>query len=234
MKAITKIGFLFLFMVISSCATKTHHPTLRATQYVQHSSEFQAISHQVYQDAASQLRKQKSKKSAIVFDVDETVLDNSPYQGFLIKNKTSYKKESWNQWVNQKTAVAISGAQKFINKAHALGYKIIYITNRYEETKKSTYENLVNLGFPVDKKWLLLRTDTSDKTKRRQLVEKSYKVKMYFGDSITDFPGGFENKSPSEQRELILRHKRKFSKEWFILPNPLYGHWQGEKELYSF
>ena len=66
----------------------------------------------------------------------------------------------------------------------------------YEGTEK----NLKALGFPnVDKKHLLLRTKSSDKQERRDIVAKDYKVAMLLGDNLNDFLSVFAKKSVADR-----------------------------------
>ena len=47
---------------------------------------------------------------AIVVDVDETVLDNSPYQARGVLDGTHFEKVSWGAWVAESQAPAVAGA----------------------------------------------------------------------------------------------------------------------------
>ncbi len=56
--------------------------------------------------------KNKGKhKLAIALDLDETVLDNSPYQGYASINNASYP-EGWHEWIQAK-AKPVYGAKSF-------------------------------------------------------------------------------------------------------------------------
>ena len=78
------------------------------------SAEYKALCHQAFNTARLNLNsflssdKKYNKPLAIITDVDETVLDNSPYDGKLILNNTSYNRESWVDWGNMEIAKAYS------------------------------------------------------------------------------------------------------------------------------
>ncbi|PER94280.1 5'-nucleotidase, partial [Bacillus anthracis] len=75
-------------------------------------------------DAA--IAKGTAKHPAIVLDLDETVIDNSPYQAMTIaEGKSSpYKIKEWFQ---QAKAEALPGAVLFLKYANDTGVAIYYI-----------------------------------------------------------------------------------------------------------
>ena len=99
---------------------------------------------------------------AVILDVDETVLDNSPYAAWLLKNKKSYEPETWNQWVVAEKATAIPGAVEFVRYARANDFKVFFVTNRdfmgktevgkdAEKLKQHTVQNLKDAKLLPDK-----------------------------------------------------------------------------------
>ncbi|MBS0521667.1 MAG: 5-nucleotide phosphatase, partial [Proteobacteria bacterium] len=85
---------------------------------------------------------------AVVLDVDETVLDNSLYEVWLMKNNQTFSTRTWDAFCAAQLARAIPGAVEFTQYADSKGVKVFYITNRGVETEKDTRENMVKLGFP--------------------------------------------------------------------------------------
>ena len=89
-------------------ASNPAHDNLNAVAWVQTSVEYKALSEQTYRAAADHLDKALKEKNwdalvpeergnaatglkpAVVMDVDETVLDNSPYQARLIRDGVDY------------------------------------------------------------------------------------------------------------------------------------------------
>jgi len=84
----------------------------------------------------------RTKPPAVVLDVDETVLDNSPYQARLIRNNASYDSQSWNAWVRDEKTEAVPGARAFMQWAVDRGVQVIYRTNRDAAVEASTRDNL--------------------------------------------------------------------------------------------
>lgn len=243
------ILLLSLFLVASGCASKqdsAHKKSpqvmlttkgLKAQQsglstlWVQKSAEYRALAYQAFALAKMRLdrdlrRKDSPKKRAIIVDIDETILDNSPYQGFALKNSTGYP-VGWKKWIDMAQAKAIAGAVEFLNYAHKKGVVIYYISNRKVRGLDATYKNLKKVGAPVEKDKLLLRSKTSSKIKRRSLVRKNHRIVLMMGDNLGDFSGKFDKKSVSERSRLVDAFKRQFGKNYIVLPNPIYGDWLG-------
>ena len=86
--------------------------------------------------------------TAVVLDLDETVLDNSPYEAMLIKNKQTYSSNTWNSWVETASAETLPGAADFINYAKSKGVKVIYISNRTDELLGPALKNMQALNLP--------------------------------------------------------------------------------------
>ena len=92
------------------------------------------------------------------------------------------------------------GALEFLKYAESRNVEIFYVTNRKMVGYEGTEKNLKALGFPnVDQKHLLLRTGSSDKQERRNMVEKDYEVALLMGDNHNDFHSAFRNKSVAER-----------------------------------
>ena len=138
-------------------ATVAANDNLNAVAWVQTSVEYRAISEQTYRAAAEQLdRALKEKhwdalvpdergnaatglKPAVVLDVDETVLDNSPYQARLIRDEAEYDEVTWDQWVAEKKAKPLPGVVDFAKAANAKGVTLVYISNRAVHLKEAPW-----------------------------------------------------------------------------------------------
>ena len=173
-----------------------------------------------------------SKQQAIVVDVDETVLDNSPYEASCIQQGVHYP-ALWNEWVEKKSAGPVPGALDFLLYAKEKGIEIFYVTNRKEELRQPTLENLKNLGFPNAKtEYLLMRVETSSKKERRAIVAEKHRIIMFIGDNLNDFSEVFEKKAVSERFDLTDEMKSDFGTRFIVLPNAMYGEWEGA--LYDY
>src|SRR3546814_16662525 len=61
-----------------------------------------------------------SLKPAVIMDIDETVLDNSPYQARLIRDQAQYSDPTWDLWVAEKKAKAVPGVVDLNRKSTRL------------------------------------------------------------------------------------------------------------------
>lgn len=238
---------LLSLILFSSCSSRNAtgpksnghaDDALLATNWFQTAGETKALYLQGYALAKIRFdeanKKSSQKPKAVVVDIDETILDNSPYQAKLIKEKALYPMY-WKEWIDSEAAAALPGAVDFLNYVTSKKAKVFYISNRKEHERKSTFNNLKKLGFPVsDENELLLRPVESEKGKRRSLVAKTHDIVLLVGDNLNDFDSVFEGKSPSERGEIVGALKHEIGKKFIILPNPLYGDWEGSLYHYNF
>ncbi len=224
------------------------HEALNAILWTQTAAEYKANTSSIYMAAIAQLDTAKRSKTwhaaieqtkgagkkppAIILDVDETVLDNSPYQARFVKDGGHFDNKTWNAWCNEKSAKAIPGALKLTQAAHKKGIRVFYVTNRDHEVEEATKENLKALGFPFpkgDEDVLLTKGEQegwgSDKTPRRTLIAEKYRIVMLFGDNLGDFVKKYKV-SREERDKTVEAHADKWGKMWFMLPNALYGSWE--------
>jgi len=178
---------------------------------------------------------------AIVFDVDETLLSNMPFQERFIKKGGPFSPAMWDTWVSEAQAEALPGALAFVRYAQERGVTILYITNRTCEPrqgseepcpqKQDTLANLKKRGFPVTPERLALKKEKpdwgSEKTSRRAHFAKNYRIVMFMGDDMGDFVSGAKGQgvTPKMRRDLAEKHKDYWGNKWFLLPNPMYGSW---------
>lgn len=239
-----------VFFILSGCKTGVpetplHNPTsmgniipprdysIGAVLWQQHSAEYRALAYQAFNLAKMQLdsiiesRKPDQKPMAIVTDIDETILDNSPYSGKQIEMEEDYIPERWTDWVNKKSAKAIPGAVSFFNYAKNRGVEIFYISNRTHDQEEPTLENLRSANFPMaDPEHILLVKSTSKKGERRNMVAANYDIVMLLGDNLTDFSSLFDNRSTAERNSIVDSLKGYFGKKFIVLPNAIYGDWE--------
>src|SRR5690554_5140339 len=164
--------------------------SIAAVLWQQRSSEYRALAYQAFNIAKMQLddylvnTDKNEKPLAIITDIDETILDNSPYSGKQIELDEDYTTARWDEWVKLKSAKAIPGSLEFFKYAESKGVETFYITNRDEHQKKVTLENLKTLGFPnADENHILLRRNDSEKETRRDKVKNTHEIIMLLGDN---------------------------------------------------
>ena len=174
-------------------------------------------------------------KTAVILDIDETVLDNSPYQARLVVNGQSFDEFTWHQWCLEEKAAAVPGALAFARLAASKGITVFYLSNRASDLSESTLSNLRKLGFPIaDGETAFLGLGTlvsgceangSDKGCRRELISRKYRVLLQVGDQLGDFVDVVAN--TQEGREQVVEPYLDWVGErWFVLPNPTYGSWE--------
>jgi acid phosphatase len=167
---------------------------------------------------------------AIIADVDETLLDNTPYQIRLARTGTQYTEETWQQWSNERNARALPGAAAFAQEAERLGVTMFYVTNRQSALTTATADNLRAQGFPVpsDNHTVLTRDDArgwgKDKGSRRRYVDEKYRIVALLGDNLGDFIDGVYVDNTA-RAQLIEPYRGWWGTRWFMLPNPAYGSW---------
>ncbi|VTS23759.1 5'-nucleotidase, lipoprotein e(P4) family [Streptococcus pseudoporcinus] len=207
-----------------------------STLWYQNAEEAKALYLQGYQLATDRLKNQLEQKSdkpySIVLDIDETVLDNSPYQAQNIKEGTTFNPKSWDKWVQKKEAKPVAGAKDFLQFADQSGVQIYYISDRTVKQVDATMENLKKEGLPVQDKshFLFLEEGVKSKESRRQKVKENTNLIMLFGDNLVDF-ADFSKKSHPDRQKLLNELHEEFGRKFIIFPNPMYGSW--ESALYE-
>jgi len=249
--------YFSIFLLIMSCSQKTN-PNFNSVLWIQTAAEYQASCNQAYNSAILNIETAIADNRwtgaieqtidfyelppAIIFDIDETVLDNSPYQAQLALGDSGYQLDTWDQWIQKQAAKSISGTVDFINYIQDQGVEVIFITNRECFIRKGisspcpqesdTIENLSDLGITgITEKNLLLKNEHrdwgSEKKTRREYIAEKYRIVMIFGDDLGDFiPDVKKNITPKKRKELAKIYKANWGTKWFIIPNPMYGSWQ--------
>jgi acid phosphatase len=238
--------------VITEPAGTGAHETLNAVLWMQQSAEYEASALQVYRIASLHLDEALLDPTwdalvneaeatgpatadrpgvAVILDVDETVLDNSPYQARLVEADAAYSRETWNEWVREERARPVPGALSFTLKAAEAGVTVFYVTNRTADLEEATRKNLLAQGFPVSEVEDVVltrgeRSDwTGDKSSRRAFIAERYRVLLLIGDDLNDFVQA-DDLSPRGREMRVNQYDAVWGSKWFVLPNPAYGSWE--------
>lgn len=236
----------------AAATTVPANDNLNAVAWTQTAIEHDLIYLQTYRDAESRLLAAlhdwqwdalgkadrttpiKGLKPAVVLDIDETVLDNSPYQARVIKSGGEFNEADWAAWCKEQQARAMPGAVEFTQFAAKHGIAVIYISNRAKDLDQATLANLRKAGFPVSGPEAFLGLGTvlegceqagTEKGCRRQLIAQHYRVLMQFGDQIGDFVDVLANTADG-RRKAVADYLPWIGTRWFVLPNPTYGSWE--------
>lgn len=205
----------------------------------QNSGEFRALCYQAYNMATAIVKEKSSlqhfRPIAIVTDIDETIIDNSPYAVTQALVGNEFDKESWTEWTSKGEAIAYPGAVEFFQYAASRNVHIFYVTNRYIEDLEGTIKNLKDLGFPnADEEHVIVKTTTSSKEDRRLEIMKEYEVFMYLGDNLTDFHKAFDDTTQAERNQQVDEMSDEFGRTFIVLPNTGYGDWEGAIPGYDY
>jgi 5'-nucleotidase (lipoprotein e(P4) family) len=158
--------------------------------------------------AASEIPEVRARRlaPAIIVDLDETVIDNSPANAEAATG-LPFEEARWQAWLARvDEQYAVPGAVEALNRAAELGFRVFYISNRECPAatapqvfphadcpaRQNTLAVLKRLGLPYadDPTALLLRNDQqgwAEKSGRRQHVARDYRVAALVGDDIADF-----------------------------------------------
>jgi 5'-nucleotidase (lipoprotein e(P4) family) len=214
--------------------------------YMQKAAEYRALAYQAFNFARMSLdadfekrnlknlpKTERKRPRAVVVDIDETILDNSPHQAFLIINRLPFASDVWTQWVNLRKAKAIPGAAEFLTHANQKGVRVFYVTNRDEIHKQATIDNLKQTGFPdVTDETVIVRTSDSSKEARRQAISQKYRIVLLMGDNLNDLSNVFEKKGVGDRFTEVDKTREMFGRKFIVLPNAMYGDW--ENAIYDY
>lgn len=213
-----------------------------AILFMQHAAEYRALSYQafniakLYLDQDFRVNRRKKQKRAIVVDADETVIDNSPNQAYLVKTRQSFTSANWLAWVSREEAKALPGAIEFLTYAHKRGVRIFYVTNRnVGEEETHTINNLKKLGFPdVSDETVMCRSQEtgSSKESRRKAIMEKHRIVLLMGDNLNDIAKDFERKAVDDRKKAVDDVKNLFGTKFIVLPNVMYGEW--ENAIYNY
>jgi len=167
-----------------------------------------------------------SKPMAVVMDLDETVLDNSPYMFQQIAKGKTFDGDSWFEWCMESNAKLLPGAFVFIKKCEALDIEVYFISNRGIETLEGTLDNLKKLNIKTDVAHILLKEGISDKTDRRNMVSEDKSIVLFIGDNLLDFSENFKERQSNFGKTIVDEELSNLRENFIIIPNPMYGEWQ--------
>jgi len=246
-----RLVFLLLCCELSGLAeTLRTDEQLNGVLWVQTSAEYRVSTVQAFRHAVLRVKEAITNKSitaateqsvgyqnlptAVIIDIDETVLDNSPFQARLVEAGQEFSPTLWEGWVNEAKAKPVPGAKKFIEFLKEQGVELFYVTNR--KLKEPTLKNIRAVLDPnATDDHVLCKYEKrewgSDKTSRRVLIAKTHRILLLVGDDYNDF-AGLGKTGAAEREHLAEQFQEYWGTRWIVLSNPLYGNW--ERALYDY
>lgn len=231
--------YSFTILLLSACQAKnTNDHLTMSVLWIQKSAEARALCYQAFNMAKMMVDRNLdatgSRKPAVIVDIDDTVLDNSPYEARLITTNASYP-AGWREWTDLAQAAAVPGAVDFLQYCDSLGVAIVYVSNRKTAEQAATMKNLTDLGFPqITEEHFYLRTTESGKENRREEIRKEHDILLLVGDNLNDFSDIFEKEPVEERFRETDRNRKNFGTRFIVLPNPMYGEWEGALFDYDY
>jgi 5'-nucleotidase (lipoprotein e(P4) family) len=208
-------------------------PAPDSVRWVRESAEYRAAVLQTYRNVQAHIedasRTRTAGRWAVIFDADETLIDNSRYQLDRAGIGEGFSPASWDAWVKRREAVALPGAADLLGRIRNLGGRIAIVTNRLGSQCDDTAAVFASEKLVYDA--MLCRPDgaASDKNGRFADIAAGrsaagatpLEVLAFVGDNILDFPGLTQATSRQPRQGFA-----EFGGRFFVIPNPMYGSWQ--------
>jgi acid phosphatase len=252
---------LAAFLLLAGCAAQ---PVTReadmGTLWVKTAAEYASLGLQAYGAAGEDLDRLLADKSwsalpdqtdaaslppAIIFDIDETLLDNVQFQ---LEHEPPFTDEKFDAWHATNTVPAVPGAREFVQRARTAGVELFFVTNRRCAAmaefpgacpqERITLQDLQDAGIHADAEHLMLAAEkpewTQEKKVRRDAIAAERRVIMLVGDDLGDFLPCVRKRvyapctEPATQESrnaAVEKHAKYWGNGWYILPNPMYGSW---------
>ncbi|HMN25077.1 MAG: HAD family acid phosphatase [Ignavibacteriaceae bacterium] len=149
------------------------------------------------------------ENSVVIFDVDETALNNF---GLAKQMGFGYVYDLNKKWNAELKAPAIEQTKDFYNYLLKKGFKIIFLTARNSNEYDVTYKNLIQTGYTTfdtlitqGKEDQKLKSQEFKSKVRIELTNKGYEIVGTVGDQWTDLNGpysGIQIKLPNYLYEV--------------------------------
>ena len=175
-----------------------------------------------------------AKPPAVVFDVDETLIQNLGFEYWDATHPGGYDPKVWDEWerTGANYVAPVPGAVTTLKRLREAGITPVFNTNRSSANAEGTAAAIAaaGLGDAVHGETLFLKGDDatgSRKDGRRATIAARYCVLALAGDNLGDFADIFnaDDRAPLDRREIASRgsYARLWGNGWFVLPNPVYG-----------
>ncbi|MEM9292936.1 MAG: HAD family acid phosphatase [Acidobacteriota bacterium] len=232
-----------------------HHNNVNAMLWQDISAERDALYLQCFALARMRVEQALAERGSgeglcVFTDCDETLIDNSAYNAWLIHTGRDYHVETWNRYCQAQICEAKPGAVEFSNFLREVGIPLFFVTTRADKIRAATAANLRELGFPVSDadadrspencmSWrLFLRGSRIDgvevvrKYDQYRWIMQHHGLEpiLWLGDSLADFAPDYDVETEGvnqHTRRAAARgpHVHHWGERWIVMPNPTYGDW---------
>lgn len=135
-------------------------------------------------------------KAAVVFDVDETLLDAYSYYAST-DPKFTWNLDSWDAYVANCGYAGVPQTRDLYNKVKKLGLRIVIISGAARDTKSDMVPCLEANGISGWNRYILKGQDASTETaavwkaqQRARVQDDGYKIIASIGDQVSDMSNG--------------------------------------------
>jgi len=190
---------IIIIPLLTSCGTKRPVNLTDARSEVKEfyeSGKYDEELDEVIKNAREQFGALEFKEnSVVIFDVDETVLNN---YGLAEKMGFGYVYEMNKKWNAELKAPAIPQVKEFYNFLIEKGAKIFFLTGRNIPEYDVTYKNLKQEGYTTFDTLITQReyeyelsAQEFKSSKRKELTEEGYEIIGTVGDQWSDLNGEY-------------------------------------------
>ena len=194
----TILAFTIILVLISCGTEKPINLTVARNEVKEYyeSGKYGDELNEVIKNAREQFQEVKFKEnSVIIFDVDETVLNNyglAELMGF------GYVYEMNKKWNKELKAPAIPQVKELYDFLIEKGAGIVFLTGRNIPEYEATYKNLKQEGYEVFDTLITQRKHEYElsalefkSSKRKEITEKGYEIIGTVGDQWNDLNGEY-------------------------------------------
>jgi acid phosphatase len=208
---------LLLILLLISCSSNQIVNLRTAKDIVKNyyeSGRYDEEMNQVVKDAEEKfdkvsVNKSTAGKSVVIFDVDETAINN---YGLAKQMDFGYIYDLNKQWNKELKAPAIKQTQDLYYYLLNKGFKVIFLTGRNSNEYDVTYKNLIKDGYEGFDTLITQRKDEQNLSasefkskKRTELTHEGYNIIGTVGDQWSDLEGpytGIKIKLPNYLYEI--------------------------------
>jgi len=210
MKNYFLLFFIFVFISCSSNQIVNLRTSKDIVKNYYESGKFNEEMRDVIKDAKEKFDKAEMKKnSVVIFDVDETALNN---YGLAKQMDFGYVYDLNKKWNEELKAPAIKETQDLYFYLLNKGFKTIFLTGRNSNEYDVTYKNLIQEGYSgfdtlitQSKEDQKLKAQEFKSKVRTELTNQGYEIIGTVGDQWTDLNGpysGIQIKLPNYLYEI--------------------------------